>query len=55
MIKTLRNEVFNNLNEIDEFFSKKYEYIFKIVNTTNTKNYNSVTNYSNNLSYVKSP
>jgi hypothetical protein len=29
-----------NLGELEEFFSKKYEYIFRIVNSSNPVNYN---------------
>ncbi len=36
MVKTSRNEFFNNLNEIEEFFSKKYEYLFRTIHNTNS-------------------
>lgn len=29
MIKTIRNEFFKNISEVEEYFTKKYEYLFK--------------------------
>ncbi len=38
-VKNLRAEMNQNLGELEEFFSKKYEYIFRIVNSSNPVNY----------------
>lgn len=37
MIKTARNEFFNNINELEEFFTKKYEYIFRTIHSSSAE------------------
>ena len=32
IIKNLRNEFFSNLNEVEEFLTKKYENLFRTIN-----------------------
>ena len=47
----LKNQVLNNLNEIEEFFTKKYDSLFKIISTQNSlqnKNDNSFISALNN-------
>lgn len=40
MAKSIRNEFFSNLSEVEEFFTKKYEYIFRTINSnSNSGNY----------------
>ena len=31
-LKNVKNEIKYNISELEEFFSKKYEYLFRIVN-----------------------
>lgn len=36
MIKSARNEFFTNLSEVEEFFTKKYEYIFRTLHSNSS-------------------